>query len=232
MEEQKKDGRGGRRPGADRPKQEKVKKKFSFRLSEEEEKAVRELLVKMRGKLVIFFCLLALCLPVSAQTLKGGVTYTEETAKKEAFKGVKPLSIVYSVGWENPKYFFDLKAQNDVMGIAKNNPRLKGIPLPFSLYSVVYKDEPNKEYIYSKYYGKYGKYRVLATITSVNNSTYPQKYLKYDRYGHLLSIEFNTGKESFIYDVNGKLIGHWKGNIGKTMDNNLKINQKIIYSTH
>lgn len=218
---------GGKREGAGRPRGTNNKKQYTFRLSLEELSAVRKLLAKMRGKLIIFFCLLALCLPVSAQTLQGGVTYTEETARKEAFEGVKPLSIVYSVGWENPKYFFDLKAQNDVMGIAKNNPRLKGIPLPFNLYSVVYKDEPNKEYIYSKYYGKY---RILATITSVNNSAYPQKYLKYDRYGNLLSIEFNTGKESFIYDVNRKLIGHWKGNSGKTIDNNLKINQKIIYS--
>lgn len=51
-----KSGRGGKRPGAGRPKgttgpyKEKVKKKFTFRLSEEEEKAVRDLLKKMRGK--------------------------------------------------------------------------------------------------------------------------------------------------------------------------------------
>lgn len=227
MEEQKKCGRGGKREGAGRPKQEKVKKKFSFRLSEEEEKAVRELLAKMRGKLVIFFCLLALCLPVSAQTLQGGVSYTEETARQEAFEGVKPLSIVYSVGWESPKYFFDLKAQNNVIGIPKSNPRVKGIPLPFSFYSVIYEDEPNKEYIYTKYYDKY---RILATISGDINSPYPQKYLKYDRYGHLLSIEFNTGYESFVYDAKGKLIAHWQGNKGKTVDDKIKIKQNIIYS--
>lgn len=49
-------GRGGKREGAGRPKgttgayKDKVKKRFTFRLSEEEEKAVRELLKKMRGK--------------------------------------------------------------------------------------------------------------------------------------------------------------------------------------
>ena len=48
--------RGGKRAGAGRPKgstgayKEKVKKMCSFRLSEEEEKAVRTLLKKMRGK--------------------------------------------------------------------------------------------------------------------------------------------------------------------------------------
>ncbi len=57
MEEEKfTSGRGGKRPGAGRPKgttgpyKEKVKKRFTFRLSEEEEKAVRDLLKKMRGK--------------------------------------------------------------------------------------------------------------------------------------------------------------------------------------
>lgn len=46
-------GRGGKRAGAGRPvgtKKEDTKKKFSFRLSVEEEKAVRDLLKKMRNK--------------------------------------------------------------------------------------------------------------------------------------------------------------------------------------
>lgn len=46
-------GRGGKREGAGRPvgtTKEKTKKLYSFRLSEEEEIAVRELLKKMRGK--------------------------------------------------------------------------------------------------------------------------------------------------------------------------------------
>ncbi len=46
-------GRGGKRPGAGRPvgtTKENKKKPFSFKLSVEEEKAVRELLKKMRNK--------------------------------------------------------------------------------------------------------------------------------------------------------------------------------------
>ena len=45
--------KGGKRDGAGRPKgtvKENNKKMFSFRLSEAEEKAVKELLKKMRGK--------------------------------------------------------------------------------------------------------------------------------------------------------------------------------------
>ncbi len=43
-------GRGGKREGAGRPKQDVTKKMYSFRLSVEEEKAVRELLAQIRGK--------------------------------------------------------------------------------------------------------------------------------------------------------------------------------------
>ncbi len=46
-------GRGGKRNGAGRPKgttKAEKKKMFSFRLSNEEEKAVRELLKKMRNR--------------------------------------------------------------------------------------------------------------------------------------------------------------------------------------
>lgn len=46
-------GRGGKRPGAGRPfgtTKENIKKMYSFRLSEEEAIAVKELLKKMRNK--------------------------------------------------------------------------------------------------------------------------------------------------------------------------------------
>ncbi len=56
MEEEKfTSGRGGKREGAGRPKgttKAKVKKMVSFRLSEEEEIAVRTLLSKMRNGLI------------------------------------------------------------------------------------------------------------------------------------------------------------------------------------
>lgn len=46
-------GRGGKRPGAGRPfgtTKENKKKPYSFKLSEEEAKAVKDLLAKMRNK--------------------------------------------------------------------------------------------------------------------------------------------------------------------------------------
>jgi len=60
--------RGGKREGAGRPKNPKElnKKMCSFRLSKEEERAVRELLAKMRGKIITLFLLMSLCLPCYA----------------------------------------------------------------------------------------------------------------------------------------------------------------------
>lgn len=56
--------RGGKRQGAGRPFSENPKKMYSFRLSEEELKAVKEVLAKMRNKLVLLFILMFLCTPV------------------------------------------------------------------------------------------------------------------------------------------------------------------------
>lgn len=181
---------------------------------------------KWCGKFVIFFCLLALCLPVSAETLHGGVSYTEETARQEAFEGVRPLSIVYSVGWESPKYFFDLNEQNDAIAITRTTAKIAGLPVAKCI-SVIYKDEPQKEYIYRKHIGK--KYILSATITEDKNNTSFQRYLTYDRYGHLLSIQFLTDTEGFIYDKNRKIIAKWTNNQGKVIGRNIKMNQKIIY---
>ena len=58
--------RGGKRQGAGRPFSENPKKMYSFRLSEAEVKAVKELLAKMRSKLILFFALILLSSPVFA----------------------------------------------------------------------------------------------------------------------------------------------------------------------
>lgn len=217
-------GRGGKREGAGRPKQEKVKKKFSFRLSEEEEKAVRELLAKMRGKLVIFFCLFALCLPVSAQTLQGGVTYTEETARQTAFEGVHKYCPFPNVEAFNRSLFVGSINKNDVLSIQEFNTKLAKI-IPFNVIAVAYKDNPN--YVY--YYEKQNKgYKGLAVEIIIGNN-YPVKTVKYDaKTGKLLSIGLTTSPyDDFAFDADGNLVGHWKGDkeiLNKTAK------RKVIYS--
>lgn len=220
---------GGKREGAGRPKGTNNKKLYTFRLSEKELKAVRELLAKMRGKLIILLCLFALCVPVFADTLQGNITYTEETARQEAFKGVKQFSGTHIISWDSGKYFLNIetiKNNPQVLCIAKINVKRLGIPMGHA-YAISYKDEPNREYIYIRYLGKY---IVKGTTTAMGNGQYPQKFLKYDRYGHLLSIEFNTGLESFIYDKDGNLISYWLGQNGKSIKSVEKMKTKVIYS--
>lgn len=225
-------GRGGKREGAGRPKgttKEKVKKKFSFRLSEEEEKAVRELLAKMRGKLILLFCLIMLGLPTLAEPIKGSVTYTEENARIEAFNGVKTLSIDYSVGWDNPKYYFDLKAQNDVLYIQEYKAKFMKL-IPFKWLGVVYKDEPNKAYTYEKINNSY-KLVTTETVEQLPNGLI--RSLTYSQNGHLMSVSLMVDidrEEEFVFDKNKKTIGHWIGNNGKEITTNTNITRKIIYS--
>lgn len=220
-------GRGGKREGAGRPKgttKEKVKKKFSFRLSEEEEKAVRELLAKMRGKLVIFFCLLTLCMPVSAQTLQGGVTYTEETARQTAFEGVNKYCPFPNVKAFNRSLFVAAIDNNDVISIQEFNTKLAKA-IPFKVTAVIYKDNPN--YVY--YYEKQNKgYKGLA-VEVISGDSYPVKTVKYDaKTGKLLSVGLTTSPDDdFSFDADGKLLAHWKGN--KEIMNKIG-KRKIIYS--
>lgn len=217
---------GGKRKGAGRPKGTNNKKMFSFRLSEEEEKAVRELLAKMRGKLLVLLCLFLLGLPTLAEPLKGAVTYTEENARIEAFEGVRTLSIEYSVGWNDPKYYFDLNAQNDVYAIQETSAKFMKI-IPFKMIDVVYKDEPNKAYTYEKVNGHY---RLLATETFEQLKNGMIRSLKYDRYGHLLSVSLTVDidrEEEFIFDADKKPIGHW---VNDKEVYNGQMTRKLIYS--
>lgn len=192
----------------------------------EEEKAVRKLLAKMRGKLILLLCLFMLGLPTLAEPLKATVSYTEENARIEAFEGVRPLSIKYAVGWDDPKYYFDLNAKNDVYAIQETTARFLKI-IPFKMLDVVYKDELNKAYTYEKVNGHY---RLIATETFEQLKNGTIRSLKYDRDGHLLSVSLTLDlekEETFVFDENKKIIGHWideKEHINKTST------RKIIYS--
>jgi len=180
-----------------------------------------EVLAKMRGKLVILFALLCFCLPCQAVTLHGSVQYTAEQARQEAFDGVKNFDALSVIGVFEPRYYFDLNALNDVLVVAKTKTKLMKV-INYELYTVVYKDSPNKEYIYEK--GK-EKNKLVSTITKTN-----YKHLKYSPNGELLSIEYFAGNDSFLYNPQGELIGHWKGLNGKEFEYNLKSKMEIMYS--
>lgn len=165
----------------------------------------RENLLKL---VFIFLSILFIQIDCFALTLEGGVSYTEETARKEAFEGVykiNPLAIYLA---HEKRYFFDINATSNGKLIGKSKALIFGL-IPYHAYHVVYENEPDKEFLYEK---RNGKYQLFATIDmSERNKPYPQRFIKYDKYGHLMNIEFTTGYESFIFDKDGNLLAHWEG---------------------
>lgn len=228
-------GRGGKREGAGRPKgttgpyKEVVKKMYSFRLSVEEAEAVKTLLAKMRGKLVILFCLLSLCLP-SYAAIEGSIEYTEANVKQEAFQNVyKFCPFPNMLSYERT---YKLFVQNDdVLEIQEFNTRV-GM-LKMKVLGVIYKDMPNRMYYYER--TKQGDKCVMIEYFEkpINNPNIQhEKSVKYDaKTGKLMSVAIYVDQnESYIYDAEQKLVNHWIGTKTHPQNNKLKADRKIIYS--
>ena len=225
-------GRGGKRPGAGRPKgttgkyKEVVKKMYSFRLSEEEEeKAVRELLAKIRGKLILLLCLFMLGLPTLAEPLKATVTYTEENARIEAFEGVSQYCPFTDVTSFQRSLFVASIKKEDVLEIQEFNSKLFKV-IPYKVTAVIYKDLPHFAYYYEK--TKNGYKGVAIEIVDAKDMNYPIKTIKYDaKTGKLATINLTiSDNEGFVFDADKKPIAHWLNDTEYTS----KITRKLIYS--
>lgn len=209
---------------AGRPKgttKENNKKMYSFRLSEEELKAVREVLAKMRNKLVLLFCLLFFSLPCFALTLEATVEYTEETARVEAFEGADRFLTFKNIEQYNRSYFVTGIDFNNVLKVY--NYKVSFMLKPMKVTGIIYKDEPNKLYGYMK---KNNGYECVGIRVTEGNK-YPMKTRNYyPKTGELISVGLLTETEEYKYDKNGKLIGYWNGNNGK-LNKNIKMPLKM-----
>ena len=163
-------------------------------------------------KLFLVISVFLLCtMPVSAITLKGSVEYTVDTARAIAFENAS-YTIPTS---EFNSYLLDIFYYSNIKAIkngqynisighsrrlvpffSKNNKLLS--------YGVQTEDQPNKKYYYDLN-GRLIKYEI-----NTFNGTYPYKTTAYDKKGKLLNIHLLISeKESFIFDKNEKLLGHW-----------------------
>lgn len=190
---------GGKREGAGRPKGTNNKKQYTFRLSIEELKAVRELLAKMRGKLVILLCLFTLCLPCHAIEEPNNI----ESIKQEAFKGIyKYCPFANAEGLRLAGYKYDLD-MNEVLSIQQTDK---------NIINVVYKKYPSYTYTYKvqkkNFYYTLGGYS--CQCVSVN---YENKVAVYHASsGRLIGIRYAVSPdEDYMFDFNGNLIGHREG---------------------
>lgn len=168
-------------------------------------------LAKLKKTLLVFATLFFICMPVNAYTLKGGVEYTVDSARIVAFDNV-PERI------DKNEFNSHIKDNFYHSSIAFLEGRISGVLLrkvvPFynkknklSFYGIQYDNDPAKKYYYST------KGYLLKYEINTFKGEYPYKTMAYDTQGKLLNINLVVSDhESFLFDKNKKLIGHWINN--------------------
>lgn len=203
--------RGGKREGAGRPvgttKEPTVM--LQRRVKPEWIPLIDEFIKELKNKaklLILLFCMLAL--PVNALTLEGGVTYTEETARIEAFKGVsKYCPFENTKDFDRSLYVASIETSN-VLNLQEFHAKLFKT-IPYNVVAVQYKDNPRLVYYYEK--TKHGYNGVAIDIIKQDKDNI--KAYKYcAKTGKLLSVVLVVSDdEEFIYNANQELIAHWIG---------------------
>ena len=165
-------------------------------------------------KIITLLLFLCLTLPLFGFTLKGGVTYTVEQARKEAFANVEytlPKHII-NANRTDPNY-----KQNQTLiknKVKETSDRYIGY-FSDGTYIIVYKDNLYFEY----YYNQKGNISAIGKRTS---KTFPSKCYKYNNKGTLIVIILYVDQNnSYTFEPNGKLTSHWINNVG--YDQNGKI---------
>ena len=170
-------------------------------------------------KILSLLVFIFLVLPVQAVTLEGSVTYTVEQAREAAFKDIE---------WEIPKQLLrkHRKDPNYTMNMyAKKYSQkvLRDRAITFfssGSYAYYYFDNPE----YGFFYGEKGN---LTMIGKGYSEEYPYKTYKYNLKGKLFSVTFHvSGDECYIFLPNGKLMGHWIGEVCYDTDGNIRLNRK------
>jgi len=159
--------------------------------------------------LLFIFCILHFALCTYATELKGGVTYTVDSARKYVQEGLEANANILG------PYLLQVDNVEKIVYSRNNNGDVVGI-------TVQYKGEPNKAYIYDSknrliYVDKYDK--------PVN--IYPHRGYRYNLDGKLILTSLTVSKtEMFRFDPQGKLIAHSINGIIYDEDGNIIGNGK------
>ena len=152
--------------------------------------------------------------PVNALTLKGGVEYTVESAREEAFRNIE-----YQISMEPHKKY--LKDPGYTPGEGGKKPKIskKGRTVSYfsdGSYDIRY--YTNWKYIYI--YNVFGKLKAVEIRDY--DKAYPFVSYCYDTEGVLIEAALNvSGSECYVYDMNGILLAHWKGYTAYDSDGNV-----------
>ena len=159
--------------------------------------------------------------PVYGLTLKGGVKYTVESAREEAFRNIE-----YEISMEpHKKYLID---PGYTPGEGGKKPKIskRGRYVNYfsdGTYGVRY-------YTDWKYIYLYSATGVLGCIEVRNDADkYPYLTKMYSIAGRLLTVILWVSQdESFSYEPNGELTVHWVKNNGYDKDGKL-VNKRSVY---
>lgn len=160
--------------------------------------------------------MMVLCIPLCGYTVKGGVTYTVEAARKEAFADVeyKLSKFRIFVFKTDSDYKANMKAKDSGKHILWNRE------LTFfssGAYAIRYDDEP----LYSYFYSKDGK---LTTINKQSQLYPPYRMCKYDLKGNLISVHFALENNyTYVFKPNKEFVGYWYEDTSYTPDGEAKI---------
>ncbi len=165
-------------------------------------------------KFIIFILILIFgMIPAySVTVLEGNVTYTEETAREEAFAGVEQ-----KISME--KFKAEIKDKNYI----ENKKALKSgkvfsdrIVQFFKIgavkaYAITYMSKPEYTYYYSTLINNL----LFLDISQDNIDDFPYRVIRYSYNGDLLAVGFYVSEdERFLFDRNRKLLSHWIGKEG------------------
>ena len=191
--------------------------------------------MKKKYLIKIIFIFLVICftqITSFSLTIEGGISYTVDDVRKMAFenvqKQIQPVSIY------DERYKFNLYGNTkNVLNITDYKISCLKI-LSVTALSAIYKDNPNKEYVYIRLFGEYSLDSINIQEPLGNGNARTVKY------------DYNTGKlrtifvlisdvyplenqECYVFNAKGKLIGHWKGYYGTMYKNKVKLSRNIRY---
>ena len=172
-----------------------------------------------------YFLLLILSLilsqtPLFAKMLTGEVEINESYARQAIFNTPPDNFNINTIS----KYYVDLYNNENCEYLLRGNTKLKDRKLAkFSdgSYGVQYYDNP----LFSWYYSSNGK---LISFIKKDSENYPCKIIKYKPDGAIIMRGYRVSeKESFLFDTQWKLLGHWLDNVCYDSYNNIIMTRTI-----
>lgn len=173
-------------------------------------------------KLLLFFILnMLFILPVSSITLTGSAEYNIDSAKTEAFHGVR-----YSLDRNSlSNYLKDPNYIQNYTYVLRGKTKIQDRTLAaFSdgTYGVRFDNDPYHNY----YYDNKGNLFKVDVLDKPQNE-YPHRSVAYNEKGNIINSTFVVSKdEQYIFNAQRKLVGHWVGKYCYDANNRIQMTRK------